>query len=87
MLVTTKLAALSSIEMFDNFCHDLLAKIVEHINGISGTEGGCNTDWTLVSIQFHPLNTRLLYASRNSDDLGFKLSCEIIEDKFKCDFI
>ena len=35
----------------------------------------------------HGVNMRLLYASRNSDDLGFKLSCEIIEDKFKCDFI
>ena len=28
--------------------HDLLAKIVEHIDGTSGDERGCNTDWTLI---------------------------------------
>ena len=27
--------------------HDLLAKIVKHIDGTSGAERGCNTDWTL----------------------------------------
>ena len=31
-------------------CHDLLAKIGEHIDGTSGAERGCNTDWTLVPI-------------------------------------
>ena len=29
--------------------HDLLAKIGEHIDGTSGAERGCNTDWTLES--------------------------------------
>ena len=27
--------------------HDLMAKIGEHIDGTSGAERGCNTDWTL----------------------------------------
>ena len=39
-------------QTFSNSCaqnrHDLLAKIVEHIDGTSGAERGCNTDWTLV---------------------------------------
>ena len=64
MFVTTKLAALSSIDMFYNFRHclksqtfsdscaqnryDLLAKVVKHIDGTSGAKRGCNTDWTLV---------------------------------------
>ena len=26
----------------------MIAKIVEHIDGSSGIEHGCNTDWTLV---------------------------------------
>ena len=39
----------------------------------------------LVSI--HGANMRLLYASRNSDNLSLKLSCEIIEENFNCDFI
>ena len=30
-------------------CHDLLAKIGEHIDGTSGAERVCNTDWTLES--------------------------------------
>ena len=25
-----------------------MAKIVEHIDGTSGAERGCNTDWTLI---------------------------------------
>ena len=38
-------------QTFSNSCaqnrHDLLAKIVKHIDGTSGAERGCNTDWTL----------------------------------------
>ena len=38
-------------QTFSNSCaqnrHDLLAKIAEHIDGTSGAERGCNTDWTL----------------------------------------
>ena len=48
MLVTTKLAAVSK----SNFRHDILAKIGEHIDGTSGVERGCNTEWTLNSKTF-----------------------------------
>ena len=56
MLVTTKLAKLSSIDCtksqtFSNSCaqnrHSLLAKIVQHINGTSGAERGSSADPTL----------------------------------------
>ena len=30
-------------------CYDLLAKIVKHIDGTSGAERDCNTDWTLAT--------------------------------------
>ena len=40
-------------QTFSNSCaqnrHDLLAKIVKHIDGTSGAEHGCNMDWTLVA--------------------------------------
>ena len=49
MLVTTKLAALSSIDMFANFWQDIMAKIGEHINGTSGAERGSSVPPTLVS--------------------------------------
>ena len=39
------------VRYFFNSCaqnhHDLLAKIVEHINGTSGAKRGCNTNWNL----------------------------------------
>ena len=41
-------------------CHDLLAKIGEHIDGTSGAERGCNMDWTLTQ-----LPKRYLVVSKN----------------------
>ena len=37
--------------------HDLLAKIVEHSDGTSGAERGCNTDW---SLEYPPRNLFLM---------------------------